>query len=115
MNKYSFYGKNYSLCRNSMNRGRRLLPKKKQELGLVIIDNNSSGNNRVVVIPSFRSRSMTPSGGTARGRSRDPFASAAAVSVLNANNNSANKTHGADGLNSTAVSGNQASSSEDTR
>ena len=49
-----WYWKSYSsLCRNSMNRGRHLLPKKKQELGLVIIDNNSSGNNRVVVIPRW--------------------------------------------------------------
>ena len=56
---YSWYWKSYSSpCRNSMNRGRHLLPKKKQELGLVIIDNNSSGNNRVVVIPRWVSSTL---------------------------------------------------------
>ena len=85
-------------CRSngSINRGRHLLrPKKKQELGLVIIDNNSSGNNRVVVIPSFRSRSMTPSGGTARGHYRAPTGSSVCSgdpSISSGNDNSA-KTH----------------------
>ena len=125
MRKWSFYinktlestkyvqkgkiGANYTLCSSGISRGRQLLPKSKRqkqrdqaELGLVIIDNNSSNNRVVVTIPSFRSRSMTPTSGTARGRYHRP-ASSSSVSAVN-NSTAAAATVGGTSATSDATS-----------